>query len=801
MKTTYDTSLRNNYESLLDYNDDHHDYTGDVATVAPQAPTTPITRFFSKKVDKIKIIWRKLYGVDGIDDGLSAAVQPLPPELQPYALLFGLVGGDVLIWPGVKGMIKDYKEGRERYKNTKQKRIVTEANLRQLSSQSEAVRQFIAKEFGIKLDDKTPNPAFAPMPAGMSSIDQLAYNILQYETIRNKELIAKLEKNWGWLGALGMSGMFAAVAGSAGKAFNNILKQEILGPNPADSATKAGFDLASTALNSITGMIFFIGQAAMVGFSINKAREGKMSMDLLEKHIERFKEYADDLKSGKDVQEVMKRLHHYQRKTNFEYGIINAVAQIIMAIGSLAGVSGAGLPITLTCSAVGTGLTGYAVSSRIVFMRREKNFKGMITDYSKKYTEKFDLLNLFHEYEKDKNIHQKIIKKLDLANDKSLDRLAMAKLLSLLNHIVNDKKYRDKSPDKQMDLLVKMLKGNDIAGSHLEPTPCFKAKNFFALYKNEIRDFLASTGTSRDNANIQLAKWSTDILRKEFTFSPSPSNDIDSKKILKILDQLNLKAEAIYAKLENGEELCSGDYKKLASIIINRTKGSFKAIRMQFSDSITFATEMKTTAEKLKEASITEADIEKCVEPSLQPISFPAGQMDVPHAMLQQSKVISHSDAALLVEAVYNNKPLPTGYAFYKEIENGIDKNGNKYILYQHPDNSAITEKYIWDKSNNNKLIIQHSHQTNAIFPVAKCTGNITTGLELHSVHNGIYEGGAIAHHGTGISSLHSISNHPEEHQRSTAQHSSFASRVAKRVADQTCKDKSAPRMENIARG
>ena len=127
-----------------------------------------------------------------------------------------------------------------------------------------------------------------------------------------------------------------------------------------------------------------------------------------------------------------------------------------------------------------------------------------------------------------------------------------------------------------------------------------------------------------------------------------------------------------------------------------------------------------------------------------------------------QSKLITKQQAQIIARMLLETQSTPPEYISFKEIMRTKNEDGSTSIVYQDPYDPSPDKRVIYVIDKHLALTVYHGNATTAIIPVKRQTGHQVTGVEIHTIFGGHYEGGIakqpIARHGTGESVLKAVS-------------------------------------------
>jgi len=414
---------------------------------------SPILRALSKIATKIK-------SVDGIDETANLAGQILPGIAAPIATSIILVVAIPFVWLGVLGMKEEHEEATKELERIIGRSSNVGDNFKDLVEFTVKYQDLLRSKFNIDMDGLDSAPGFEIGMVRDENYMKFVENIVDHLSINNKRIIAELSNRYGWTGVIGMSGMFLGMLPASASAvletINTIQASAVL-------------ESTSTILQLTAGACFIPGQAFMGIYAYNRKKQGLIAQDVFLKIKDTFKESSKDLLRDDlrdNVEQVIDKLIDYNKKHSIEYGDLTMVGQAFMIAGTACSMSGVGILASGPLFGVGAPLTIYGAIHRIYYSAKEDGFKG----------EKEDL-DFLSEYVEDilGNINPLTICVNNIDDDAGkfsqlgdclngvTDKLAESKLCSLLFHLLNDRKYKNK--DNKIDLLDELFV-NESSGSH-----------------------------------------------------------------------------------------------------------------------------------------------------------------------------------------------------------------------------------------------------------------------------------------------------------------------------------------------
>ena len=464
----------------------------------------PILRSLSNISSKIK-------SVDGIDEMANLAGQILPGIAAPIATSTILIAATPFVWLGVIGMKEEYEEAKDEFEKIIGRTSNIEDKFVDLIDFTRTYQRTLKDKFNVDLDEL--NLENISRNAELESLDRgeeyirFVENIVDHLSLNNKKIIGELGKKYGWTGFVGMSGMFAGMLPASASAVLEVINE---------IQSSAILLSTSMALQLTAGACFIPGQAFMGVYAYNRKKQGLISQDILLSVKDTFKAgskdmLADDMRDN--VEQFIDKLITYNNKHSIEYGDLTMAGQAFMIAGSACSMTGVGLLAAGPLFGVGAPLTIYGAIQRIYYDGAEEGFKGENED-----------VEFLEEYVKNtlRDINPVTICVNNIDNNAGkfsqlgeiledvTDKLAEVKLSSLLFHLINDIKYRNKedkvdvlegffTPIKSSGLELK------IKNSQIEDIVVRKVKDLVSNDRNDI-DSLLKKGNeglkSRINKNL-----------------------------------------------------------------------------------------------------------------------------------------------------------------------------------------------------------------------------------------------------------------------------------------------------------
>ena len=485
--------------------------------------------FLSRLANKIK-------SVDGIDETANLAGQILPGIAAPIAVATILVAATPFVWLGVLGMKEEYKTACEEFDEISTRRIAIENKISEMMSFAQKKREILQQKFGLEIPE---NSQEVPQKGSMLGV---AYYAAEYQSLRNKELIAALGKKFGWTGLVGMSGMFAGMLPATAAAGLEIANE---------ISANVALESAALALEMAAGSCFLVGQVAMSAYAINRGNQGLKAKEILLKSKEIFEsncsKYLSE-NSSRNVNEIIDQQIRFNQKHSIEYGALTTAGQGFMIAGTILGMTGIGLVATVPMFGIGAPLTIGGALQRIYYQEKEKSFRGKNSEFTDEKISEISPISLFTKFFRSASgddLDKKVLGELDEKFCELTDNLAKVKSWSLLHQMVNCTKDRE----RKIAFLKEAAKKTGLEKVVLE-----KVKDFYQNNEEQFKSFL---DLSAQEANCKIAKG-----------------------ILTVLD-------TSAAKLGFEEEVPDQEMSKLASRkLITAAKNSLKSARFFAADAI-----------------------------------------------------------------------------------------------------------------------------------------------------------------------------------------------------------------------
>ena len=556
----------------------------------------------------LKLIFKvasKIKSVDGIDELCTVLAQILPGLAGPIASAAILSVASPFVWLGVLGMKEEYENALKEFNDILEEESESEKKLRDLAKFSKKYRKIVNQKCDLNILEEDDAGLINDLLDAKSFInaDELAGRIVEYEKIQNEKFIAALGRKYGWTGLLGMSGMFAGMVIGTAASSVDIASQVV-----SSAVVSASLSTAATALTTATSGAFIVGQTAMIAYSINRVRQGKKELKILEADSKSIEEqpYISE-KSKEHIQEILRKKQHFVQVALIDSSKAMIFGQMLMILGGSLGLGGMGVG-ALPPLCIGAPITLAAAGVRVVKESKEEKFLGDDgIKYAKDHISNLHVVDLILENYEKENCYKEASKILEDDFKKTVEKLAEVKVLSLIHHAINDKSFKNKSPEDKFEKLNKSFKISDktgkkkIKGSGLEDSVIKKAHKFVKEKEEEIRELLK---IDQEKANKILACHIGYLLSPDCIdlndqcLSERPSGDF-----YKVFLQLKLEH-----KIDDIEEINKKDSRK----IINSARKCLKAIRDHDVKGLSALVQIEEVSKKIKErlASGIEYDIE-----------------------------------------------------------------------------------------------------------------------------------------------------------------------------------------------
>ncbi len=558
-------SASHSFSSSSFSSDSYESFSDEESSYVEEKKTNPLLKF-----------GKKLRSLDGADELAQALGQILPGIAGPIATASVLAVATPFVFMGLLGMKEEYLEARKEYDEILARKMDTKEKLRLLSAKSEEWRQILSQKLNLGKADKkqTGKRNLSGFDLKGQQLDEFAYHMVESEVLRNEEFVARIGRKYGWTGIVGMGGMFVGMLPAIGSATIGILKEA--------GVTTEALVSAADVLTTISGSAFLVGQVAMSAYAANKTRQGVAIKKLLKSHKEVLNKFgANEIapETKKALNEILDRSLHLNKRANIQYGGATVVGQGFMAAGTIASLSGAGSAVGIPLVAIGAPITVGAALGRIVYNAKEEKFKGEEFDYSRKRKEQTSLLQMILA---DKDT---VISNLERDFKYSSRQLAYLKLYSLMNHLTNDRKYKNYSPEQKLQRLEKIVQSGKISWKRrtsLRGDVMEMVSEIFTSNRDEINDFFARP---KNAANHSLRRNVVNCMQDKSGKVPDFANHIasDGDSLKDLMKLMGLEGSELYHKIaiQNASE---EDYKKLNKVLIGNSKNALKDVRHDLAD-------------------------------------------------------------------------------------------------------------------------------------------------------------------------------------------------------------------------
>ena len=537
----------------------------------------------------------RIKSVDGFDEAATLLGQLLPDLAGSLAAGSILTLATPLVWLGVTGMKQEYKEARLEFIHIAQSRESIEARLKAIAASSQKWQKVLNDKYGFQYKED-----LAKDPKTFSK-EELAATLVEHQAIRNAAFVNSLGARYGWTGMAGMGGMMSGMIMGLSSAVAEVTLDMGVGG--------AALDATAGALEVSAGSFFMPAQILMSGYALNRKRQGKRALKILDQASHTF---AGDKGNGlspatsEHVLSLITKQKKFIKKHSVKYGNRTAVGQSFMLAGTALGLSGMGLLITAPAYLIGAPLTIGTAISRIVNSEKEKRFKGSQNNFVNTKLEFLDPLSLLTICESNFICANKALEK---EFGETRKRLTMAKVLSLLNHVVNDSGMIKKSPEAKLKKLQKRLQEDlyQLKGSELEREVIAEVRNYFIDHERELKSLVKSKAR---RVNRKLLKSMLLVLDGDFPAAHkvlfSHAHTDLTAKDLQTLESLGYKSEStdksdMKSKKDKKKEKKSvSSLKKLTAQAIKIGKLSLKAIRFGLANSMVGLSQIKQTVEEIQ---------------------------------------------------------------------------------------------------------------------------------------------------------------------------------------------------------
>lgn len=547
-------------------------------------------------------IGSKIKSVDGIDETATLLGQILPGLAGPIATSTVLTVAAPFVWLGILGMKEEYQEAVHEFNDIVTKETSSRDKLVQLAQSSKQYSDVINRKLGlnIKFDSQIE------VKSNKLSLNRLANQIVKHQNVRNDKIIAAIGRKYGWNGALGMAGMFGGVVGATGAAVSDIVSMTTSGTVSSVASTTASI------FSYIASGLFIIGQTAMSIYAGTKASQGVKELRNLNnvKHSIQDSIIVDSqIKRG--VTGFLGKAASYIRSNKVKYGIATVIGQSFMFAGVVAGLTGVGLLASVPLFAIGTSLTIVPAIRRIISEGREDRFKGAGAEshkFAQKIKHQFKPLTLLEKYgvedtgrfiKAEADIQQKFYE--------ISDKIVMAKSLDILTRMVNDRRYRNKTPEESIEIVKSKLftssKRGQVFAEDLEQPIINKIQKFIVNHEEDIIRLLRQ---DKGVVNKYIISESRNLLKDE-KISPEAllQNMVTKIKIERIEGLFHLKGR-FPAKETDGltQKVANDNTKELLKEVrksVDETKQALKASRTILSNQLATLLDVKKMSDSISQ--------------------------------------------------------------------------------------------------------------------------------------------------------------------------------------------------------
>jgi hypothetical protein len=504
-------------------------------------------------------IGSNIKSVDGIDEFATLAGQLFPGIGQHIATLAILVPATPFVWMGVLGMKEEYEEARNAYREILESERETKKKLQALATHSAEWCARINRRCGLNLSFETP----ASSDETPGTVDDYAEQIVKYQSLQADKLLTAMERKYGWTGLVGMSGMFVGMLAAIADSSAEIAAA-------ASSTIETSATAAASALSAVAGGFFLVGQVAMSAYAGNKARMGHKQI----KRLHTQKETLTTTGIDPHINEILDREITYIKKHSTRYGKATIFGQACMASGTIAGLSGAGLAVTLPLFAIGAPATIIPAIHRIITEKREANFKGKgDLQYVHDVLEHFNPLDLINKHETEENPYKAAREEVAQTFTPTIEQLAIVKSLSLLHHTANSRRAKNKTPEEQFAHIRKRIRDASIKRSQLETSVTRQVGALMDEHKTTITKLLK---LPTEELNTRLANASLYCLEAS-----------SAKDVLNYLNSPTQEFKKLIKDIGLSGEFPNRGNKKDSRTIIRSAKSALKAIRFGLAHAIT----------------------------------------------------------------------------------------------------------------------------------------------------------------------------------------------------------------------
>jgi hypothetical protein len=271
-----------------------------------------------------------------------------------------------------------------------------------------------------------------------------------------------------------------------------------------------------------------------------------------------------------------------------------------MKCGTIVGMTGVGLAVSVPFLAVGASVTVGAAILHILYHNKDENFKGANAQhlpYVKDSALRFNPIFLFAKHSKKSNPHAAVLQELGEELDLTSNRLAAVKALSLLHHAVNQKSYcATPTAEQKLGKLENRLNANQnfLRGSGLEGVVIRKLHQFVQQNRDEAIKILNSEKRPANFALGNLAPYFlSDDRTQDFSLNLKEKK-FSSSQFEQILDK-QLELKGFFAR-------CDRDGKTHTRVTITTSKSALKAVRFQLAENIVRVCQLMEVSQNLTDA-------------------------------------------------------------------------------------------------------------------------------------------------------------------------------------------------------
>jgi hypothetical protein len=540
----------------------------------------------------------ELKAVDGIDETANLVGQIFPGLAAPIATLSILAIATPLVFLGIIGMKHEYEQAKEDLKDILAAQKSVQEKLQQLNELSNAQRRLLNEKLGLEIAQSETTPVRAFTESTAAADNKFLNQIYAAQMIANRRMILEISKKYGWSGVLGMSGMFAGMIPAVTSAALEIVEETA----SSGSSLATSMEAAAHIAHQVAGSFFLVGQVAMAAYAGSRLYAGVKGRKILEDSKASFEDFAQQFQEDEEVAkatsavlQIFKKKQYFLNKNSIQYAKLTIAGQVFMGAGTICGLSGVGLAATVPLFAIGAPLTIYPAVNRIIGQKQNENFSGASAkncEFVKTFSEKNSISKMLEgkalqarqqgdedklqKYYKD--IFTETAQKLNLVNE----NLAELKIISLVLHLVNDKKYQGKTPERKLEILKQKLKineeSNSLKSSNLEEGVVAIAKEKFREKEGEILEIL-------QKERVEASK----ILIKESLQRASNLNNLGGPARQEDLEIARQKELIHLLGIENTDKLDSASIatvNKFSRLVVNNAKAAAKVARDNLADNM-----------------------------------------------------------------------------------------------------------------------------------------------------------------------------------------------------------------------